>query len=145
MSEKAPVTRLRIGTDSVSNFISRVEIREGYGVHSLAIIDISSPPTSRSPYTELAPVILDYGRAPNDLVRWYGYVHHSSVLASTDSQHVVTRYVCIGTTLPMQTQRTRSWKNVSPTSIVRQVGRENGLRTVISPSARRLTCARCRS
>jgi phage protein D len=39
----------------------------------------------------------------------------------------------------MNTQRTRSWKNVSPTSIVRQVGRENGLRTVISPSARRLT------
>jgi phage protein D len=71
--------------------------------------------------------------------RWYGYVHHSSVMATSANQTVTTRYICIGTSLPMNTQRTRSWKNVSPTSIVRQVGRENGLRTVISPSARRLT------
>jgi hypothetical protein len=66
-------------------------------------------------------------------------VHHSSILASTNSKTVTARYVCIGTSLPLNIQRTRSWKNVSPTSIVRQVGRQNGLRTVISPSARRLT------
>ncbi|MFE2101076.1 contractile injection system protein, VgrG/Pvc8 family [Streptomyces sp. NPDC059468] len=105
----------------------------------MAIIDVSSAPTSNKPYAELTPVTLDFGRAPNDLVRWWGYVHHSGEIASADTQHVVVRYVCIGTTLPMNTQRTRSWKNVSPTSIVRQVGRENGLRTIISPSARRLT------
>jgi phage protein D len=128
-----------MGTDKVSDLISRVEVREGYGVHSMAIIDVTAPPASRSPYGELTPVVLDYGRAPNDLVRWYGYVHHSSALASADTRNVTVRYICIGTTLPMNTQRTRSWKNVSPTSIVRQVGRENGLRTIISPSARRLT------
>jgi hypothetical protein len=128
-----------MGTDKISNFISRVEVREGYGVHSMAIIDITTAPTAKTPYTELTPVMLDYGRAPNDLVRWYGYVHHSSALASSDTRNVTVRYICIGTTLPMNSQRTRSWKNVSPTSIVRQVGRENGLRTVISPSARRLT------
>jgi uncharacterized protein involved in type VI secretion and phage assembly len=128
-----------MGTSNVSGYISRVEVREGYGVHSMAIIDVSTAPTSKKPYQELTPVTLDFGRAPNDLARWYGYVHHSSELASSDAQHVVVRYICIGTTLPMNTQRTRSWKNVSPTSIVRQVGKDNGLRTVISPSARRLT------
>ncbi|MER5754295.1 contractile injection system protein, VgrG/Pvc8 family [Streptomyces sp. NPDC002088] len=139
MSERTPVTRLTIGTDKVTSYVSRVEVREGYGTHSMAIIDVSTPPTSKKAYTELTPVVLDYGRSPNDLVRWYGYVHHSSALASSGSRNVVVRYICISTSLPMNTQRTRSWKNVSPTSIVRQVGRENGLRTVISPSARRLT------
>jgi hypothetical protein len=139
VSERPPITRLIMGTGAVTGSISRVEVREGYGVHSMAIIDISTRPTSKKPYDELTPVVLDYGRAPRDMVRWYGYVHHSTALASADAQHVVVRYVCIGTTLPMNSQRTRSWKNVSPTSIVRQVGRENGLRTVISPSARRLT------
>jgi hypothetical protein len=128
-----------MGTDKVSSLISRVEVREGYGVHSMAIIDVTTPPTAASPYSELTPVVLDYGRSPNDIVRWYGYVHHSSALAASGSRNVTMRYICIGTTLPMNTQRTRSWKNVSPTAIVRKVGRENGLRTVISPSARRLT------
>jgi hypothetical protein len=138
VSEQQPVTRLAIGGDQVTDFISRAEVREGYGVHAMAIIDVTIP-VGRTAYAELTPVVLDYGRSPNDMVRWYGYVHHSSVMASSSSQTVVTRYICIGTSLPMNTQRTRSWKNVSPTSIVRQVGRENGLRTVISPSARRLT------
>jgi uncharacterized protein involved in type VI secretion and phage assembly len=138
VSEQPPVTRLVIGTNRISNLITRVEVREGYGVHAMALIDVSTP-VGLTPAAELTPVVLDYGRSPNDMTRWYGYVHHSSVMASSANQTVVTRYVCIGTSLPMNTQRTRSWKNVSPTSIVRQVGRENGLRTVISPSARRLT------
>lgn len=128
-----------MGSRAVTDYISRVEVREGYGLHSMAIIDVTTPPTVKSPYGELTPVVLDYGRVPNDLTRWYGYVHHSSALASQTGRSVVVRYICIGTTLPMNMQRTRSWKNVSPTSIVRQVGKENGLRTVISPSARRLT------
>jgi hypothetical protein len=138
VSEQPPVTRLAIGADRVTDYIYRVEVREGYGAHAMAIIDVSTP-IGRTAYPELAPVVLDYGRSPNDMSRWYGYVHHSSVMATSANQTVTTRYICIGTSLPMNTQRTRSWKNVSPTSIVRQVGRENGLRTVISPSARRLT------
>jgi phage protein D len=138
MPESTPVTNLTISGRRINNLIKRVEVREGYGVHSMAIVDVTTSATS-SAYPELAPVVLDYGRSPNDIVRWYGYVHHSSVLASGSSQTVTTRYVCIGTTLPLNIQRTRSWKNVSPTSIARQVGRQNGLRTVISPSARRLT------
>jgi hypothetical protein len=138
MPEQSPVTDLSISGNRITSTIKRVEVREGYGTHSMAIVDVTTGAAS-SPYTELAPVVLDYGRSPNDIVRWYGYVHHSSILASTSSKTVTARYVCIGTSLPLNIQRTRSWKNVSPTSIVRQVGRQNGLRTVISPSARRLT------
>jgi hypothetical protein len=138
MPEPTPVTGLTISGNRVTNYIKRVEVREGYGTHSMAIVDVTTSAAS-SAYPELAPVVLDYGRSPNDVVRWYGYVHHSSVLASNSSKTVTARYVCIGTSLPLNIQRTRSWKNVSPTSIVRQVGRQNGLRTVISPSSRRLT------
>jgi hypothetical protein len=138
MPEPTPVTGLTISGNRITNYIKRVEVREGYGTHSMAIVDVTTSAAS-SAYPELAPVVLDYGRSPNDVVRWYGYVHHSSVLASNSSKTVTTRYVCIGTSLPLNIQRTRSWKNVSPTSIVRQVGRQNGLRTVISPSSRRLT------
>lgn len=138
MSEPTPVTRLTIGGDLIGSYIQRVEVREGYGTHSMAIVDLTTGTRTKT-YRELSPVTLDYGRSPNDIVRWYGYVHHSSVLASNGASSVTTRYICIGTSLPLNTQRTRSWKNISPTSIARQVGRENGLRTVISPSARRLT------
>lgn len=125
--------------EKVTGYLSRLEVREAFGVHSMALLDVSTPPTKNAAYAELTPVVLDYGRAPQDTARWYGYVHHSSALASSGGRSVTTRYVCIGTTLPMNTQRTRSWKNTSPTAIVRQVARENGLRTVISPSLRRLT------
>jgi hypothetical protein len=138
MPEQTPVSGLTISGHRITNFIKRVEVREGYGVHSMVLIDVTTG-AANTAYPELAPVVLDFGRSPNDIVRWYGYVHHSSVLASNGSQSVTTRYVCIGTSLPLNIQRTRSWKNVSPTSIARQVGRQNGLRTVISPSARRLT------
>lgn len=139
MSDPTPVTRLAIGTDLITAYIPRAEIREGHGVHSMAIVDVTSPTTKAPVYPELSPVMLDYGRSPADIVRWYGYVHHSNVLSTQATRTVTTRYVCIGTTLPLNTQRTRSWKNTSPTAIARQVGRENGLRTVISPSARRFT------
>lgn len=138
MPEPTPVTGLTISGSRITNYIKRVEVREGYGIHSMAMVDVTTS-AATSAYPELAPVVLDYGRRPNDLVRWYGYVHHSTVLASSSSKTVTTRYVCIGTSLPLNTQRTRSWKNVSPTSIARQVGRQNGLRTIISPSSRRLT------
>lgn len=138
MPEPTPVTGLTISGIRITNYIKRVEVREGYGIHSMAMVDVTTS-AATSAYPELAPVVLDYGRRPNDLVRWYGYVHHSTVLASSSSKTVTTRYVCIGTSLPLNTQRTRSWKNVSPTSIARQVGRQNGLRTIISPSSRRLT------
>jgi hypothetical protein len=128
-----------MGGSNVSAYLSRVEVREAFGVHSMALLDVTTAPTKKAAYAELTPVVLDYGRAPQDTARWYGYVHHSSALASSGSNNVLTRYVCIGTTLPMNTQRSRSWKSTSPTAIVRQVARENGLRTVISPSARRLT------
>lgn len=138
MSETPPIVRLAMGSDQITDFIPRVEVREGYGTHSLAIVDVSVP-SAKVAYAELTPVVLDYGRSPNGIVRWYGYVHHSNALASNGTRGAVTRYVCIGTTLPLNTQRTRSWQNTSPTAIVRQVGRENGLRTVISPSTRRLS------
>lgn len=133
-----PVVRLAIGPDQITDFISRVEVRESYGKHSMAIIDVTAG-RARTTYAETTPLVLDYGRAPNDMVRWYGYIHHANPIASNGSLSTVNRYICIGTTLPLNTQRTRSWKNVSPTSIARQVGRENGLRTVISPSSRLLT------
>jgi hypothetical protein len=139
VSNNTPVTHLVIGSDVISRYIQRVEVREGFGTHSMAIIDVLAPGTARPAYSELSPVVLDFGRAPNGVVRWYGYVHHSSVLASTGSNATTTRYICIGASLPLNVQRARSWKNVSPTSIARQVGRENGLRTVISPSKRLLT------
>jgi hypothetical protein len=138
MPEPTPFTALTISGTRINNFINRVEVRESYGTHSMAIVDVTTGAASTA-YPELAPVVLDYGRSPNDIVRWYGYVHHSSVVASHGTTSVTTRYVCIGTSLPLNIQRTRSWKNVSPTSIARQVGRQNGLRTVISPSTRRLT------
>ena len=130
---------LTFGGETQRDTISRCEIRKAFGVHSIVIIDllITSPfgPGTGTPvHPEWTPVQVDFGKRFDLVVPWYGYVHHSSILANTTTttKGTILRYVLVGTSMPMNDVQTRSWRSISATALARQVFREHNLRTVTS-------------
>jgi hypothetical protein len=130
--------QLTIDGQVQQSLISRCEIRKAFGLHSLVIIDLQvgttlGVGTSTPVSPEGTPVQVDFGRRFGGVVPWYGYVHHSGVVANTTStKGTVLQYVLIGTSLPMNNVQTRSWRGTSATALARQVFREHGLRTITS-------------
>lgn len=108
--------------------VVRFEQTKAYGLHTVGTIDIAYSAVRPWLAQEWAPIEI-YLQGTT----WYGYVHHGGV--ATDVRDVsgsVLRYTFIGTSLPMNTERTRSWRGVSASGVVRQIGREHRLRTVIT-------------
>jgi hypothetical protein len=137
--------KLTIDGQVQQSLISRCEIRKAFGLHSLIIIDLQvgmslGLGTSTPVSAEGTPVQVDFGRRFGSVVPWYGYIHHSGVVANTTStKGTILRYVLIGTSLPMNNTQTRSWRGTSATALARQVFREHGLRTVTSVHPRVLS------
>jgi hypothetical protein len=114
---------------STVDTVLRFDQIKAFGKHTVATLDVSYPSSSR-PWLaeEWAPVEVYLGGTT-----WYGYVHHSGVSSDVrDRSGSVVRYTLIGTSLPMNTERTRSWRGISASGVVRQVAREHRLRSVIS-------------
>ena len=121
---------LRIGGQSQPAVV-RFDQTKAFSKHTIAVVDLSYPGTSQQPWIapEWSPVEVYLGSTT-----WYGYVHHGGVVADVrDRSGAVIRYTLIGTSLPMNETRTRSWRDVSRSSIVRQIAREHRLRSVITP------------
>lgn len=109
--------------------VLRFDQTKAFSQHTVATLDVAYPSTSK-PW--LAP---EWSAVKVALrgVPWWGYVHHSGVSSDVrDISGSVVRYTLIGTSLPMNSQRTRSWRGITASGIVRQIGREHRLRTVIS-------------
>jgi len=122
----------------VRDRIVACEVREANASHVLAIIDVVTTPQSRV-IPERTPVQMTWGEAPNSLEDFYGYVHHHQALSPLEGQTGVgnvVRYVLIGTSLPMNQQRTRSWRGVSGSYLARAIAKEHGLRAVVNQSPR---------
>lgn len=104
-----------------------------FGQHTVGTLEILIP-GGTNPWVapEWTPVTLRLtdGRVSEP---WYGYVHHGGVVTTTYGQrNAVVRYTLIGTSLPLNDEKTRSWKNVTRSSIVRQIAKEHRLRTLMS-------------
>jgi hypothetical protein len=59
---------------------------------------------------------------PDEVESFYGYIHHHQALSPAEGDvrsDSVMRYVLIGTSLPMNQQRTRSWRGVSGSYLAR--------------------------
>lgn len=115
--------------------ITRAEFRQHDSKHVLALVDLQLEARSHPAAAELTPVTVDWGRV-NERERFYGYVHHSQVIAEHGRRTL--RYVLIGTSLPMNVVRTRSWKNTTASALARQVFAEHRLRAVVTPHGRHL-------
>ena len=130
--------QLVLGGELQTATVRRCEIRKAFGLHSLVIIDLQAGAvfgtgTSAPVWPEWTPATVDFGRRFDTVAPWYGYVHHHTVIADTASKTgTILQYVLIGTSMPMNEERTRSWRNTSASALARQVFRDHGLRTITS-------------
>jgi hypothetical protein len=135
---KTVVTSLTIDGVAVTERFQSSEVRMADSNHVLAIVDVVMTPTTRI-FDERLPVFMQWGQMPNEVETFYGYVDHHQALTPREGDVLtdsVIRYVFIGTSMPMNHEKTRAWRSVSGSSIARQIANEHGLRSVVHTTGR---------
>lgn len=129
------ITSLKIGDVQVSSVL-RFDQTKAFGKHTVANLDVrySRFDTGAVSTPWVAPEWTPVQMRMRD-TDWYGYVHHGGVASDVrDASGSAVRYTLIGTSLPMNEERTRSWRSTSASALVRNVATEHRLRSVITPN-----------
>lgn len=116
-----------------------VQLTQEWGRHDIFSLRIEYPrlhpnPNSIQFWPDGAPVRIIWGRKPDNVNTWYGYVNHHENMSPADSGYDTfqTTYILIGTSKPMNTDTNRSWGRVTPTYIAKTIAAKYGLRAVLS-------------
>lgn len=115
-----------------------VEIRQTWGQHDMFYIRIEYQRllvlNNKALWPNNAPVRIIWGQAPNNIQTWYGYVNHHTISANAESGSSAMQitYTCIGTSKPMNTDKTRTWGEVTGTYIAKQIAKEYSFRAVLT-------------
>lgn len=118
-----------------------VSLEQTWGMHDMYTVRIEynrgSNMASIVPWADNAPVNITWGRRPNALQTWYGYVNHYEQASNADSgtHDLQFTYYLIGTSKPMNTETSRVWGNVSPTYIAKQMALKYHLRAVLTSTS----------
>lgn len=113
-------------------------LKQAWGSHDIFSIRIEYnrgyPMNTIMPWPDEAPVSVVWGRRPDKLQTWYGYVNHYELASNADSgtHNLQITYYLIGTSLPMNTASSRIWGNVSPTYIAKRIALKYRLRCVLT-------------
>lgn len=111
--------------------MNRMEIREGFNKHALAILDYPTPRSTLSgTVPESTPLAIRWGLSPSYVRNFYGYVNHSEVVSNEGESFL--RYFCVGTSLPLNEPNPSSWSSVSASFVAKEVAKRHGLRAVVS-------------
>lgn len=119
-------------------FILDAELIQTWGSHDVFVLRVEFnrdyPMTSIKPWADNAPVQIAWGRKPQALNLWYGYVNHHKLSGNADSgtHNLQYTYYCIGTSKPMNTVNNQFWGSVSPTYIAKQIALQHHLRCVVT-------------
>lgn len=115
-----------------------VELRQTWGQHDLFFIRIEYQKrislNAKVLWANNAPMKIIWGQTPSNMQTWYGYVNHHTINANADSgsRAMQITYTCIGTSKPMNTDKTRTWGQVTGTYIAKKIASEYGFRSVLS-------------
>lgn len=115
-----------------------VRVEQTWGQHDLVSVRIEynrmRPAGSIYVWPDNAPVTIVWGRRPQTLNTWYGYVNHHQYKsnASSGTHNNEYTYFCVGTSKPMNTETSRFWGNVTPTYIAKQIAANHRLRAVVT-------------
>lgn len=123
--------------DSPADF----ELRQSWGNHDLFFLRIVVPPghplkSQLTAWPDGSAVEIVWGRQPESVTTWYGYVNHHENSTKEDSglhTNQIT-YTVIGTSKVLNGHKNRTWKNVSAAGIAQAIARENGFRVVVTQS-----------
>ena len=133
------VYSIRINGQQVKEFPLDAQLRQEWGSHDLFIIRIEVPRsvsnlTSSFFWPDNAPVQIVWGRRPDNLNTWYGYVNHHTICANSSSGSKATQitYTLAGTSKPMNADRTKTWGQSTGTYIAKTIFGTYGLRSILS-------------
>lgn len=121
-----------------------VRLEQTWGNHDLFTLRIEYnrlyPMASIKPWPDNAMVQIVWGRRPNSLQVWYGYVNHHSLKgnASSGTHNLQYTYFCVGTSKPMNAESSRMWGKVTPTYIAKQIAAKHHLRCVVTSTTQLL-------
>jgi phage protein D len=133
------VYAIYINGTQANEFPLDVELRQEWGSHDLFTVRIEVPRTftgisSYQFWPDNSPVQIIWGRRPDNITSWYGYVNHHTVNgnASSGSKALEIVYTLIGTSKPMNTDRSKTWGQVTGTYIAKTIFGSYGLRSVLT-------------
>lgn len=121
-----------------TDFPLDIELHQEWGAHDVFMVRIEYNrgfPMSRIiPWAENAPVEIIWGRRPDSLNTWYGYVNHYEMASNADSgtHNLQIKYWLIGMSKPMNSDTGVVWGNVTPTYIAKTIAAKHRLRTVVT-------------
>src|SRR5579862_8175604 len=111
-----------------------VELRQEWGCHDLFMIRIEIPRTytgisSYQFWPDNSPVQIIFGRRSDNITSWFGYVNHHTVNgnSSSGSKALEIVYTLIGTSKPMNTDRSKTWGQVTGTYVAKTIFGSYGL------------------
>jgi hypothetical protein len=125
----------------IKDFALDIELRQSWGQHDLFYVRIEYYKginlTNLALWANNAPIRIVWGQGANNIQTWYGYVNHYTIDANSDSGNKTMQvtYTCIGTSKPMNTDKTRTWGQVTGTYIAKTIAAEYGLRAVLSSTS----------
>lgn len=129
---------IQVDGKTVLDFPLDTELRQCWGRHDMFFVRIEIPRNTSVDKLKIwrqnAPVKIIFGRRPADMHTWFGYVNHHNISENADSgSHALQiTYVCIGTSKPMNTDKSRTWGSVSPTYMARKIAHEHGFRAILT-------------
>ena len=125
-----------------NNFPLDVELQQCWGKHDMFCIRIEYPRTFTGVnilqlWPDNAPVQIIWGRRPDNIQTWYGYVNHKNIKGNADSgsKALQVTYFLLGTSKPMNTDKTRTWGQVTPTYIARKIASEYSMRAILTSTS----------
>lgn len=127
-----------VNETKIREFPLDVTLCQEWGKHDLFSLRIEYQKmlvlSNKSLWANNAPVRIIWGQAPNNIQTWYGYVNHHVIDANSDSgsKTMQITYYCIGTSKPMNTDKTRTWGQVTGTYIAKKIAGEYSLRAVLT-------------
>lgn len=130
------VYQVYVNNTLVTDWVLDVEIMQTWGYHDMVVLRIeynrSYATGTLTPWADNAPVQVVWGRQPQTIVNWYGYVNHHKLSANADSgtHNLQFTYYCLGSSKPMNTVTSKSWGSVTPTYIAQQMATKYQLRSV---------------
>jgi phage protein D len=122
-------------------FILDAELNQTWGSHDVFVFRVeynrNYPMNTIKPWPDNAPVMVSWGRKPQGMNTWYGYVNHHKTSGNADSgtHNLQLTYFCIGTSKPMNSVDNQFWGSVTPTYIAKQIARQHHLRCVVTSTS----------
>lgn len=122
------------------NVPSDLELRHSWGNHDMFFLRMVVPALRPKPlltaWEDGAPVEISWGRQPESVSTWYGYVNHHENSTREDTGLNVNQitYVCIGSSKVLNGHVNKTWRNMTAAGIAQTIAQAHGFRAVVTQS-----------